>query len=110
MDNPEKLATLGTQDTGRRQTKQKTPQRKHGPYKTTTTTTDFFVTPTTRRPQWTSSSRLSLDISKNLLCLFIISLLPAVQSDDICEDRTKLMQVSKSSSSAGTGIALQSGL
>jgi hypothetical protein len=24
MDNPEKLTTLGTQDTGRRQTKQKT--------------------------------------------------------------------------------------
>jgi len=28
MDNPEKMATLGTQDTGRRQTKQKTQRRK----------------------------------------------------------------------------------
>ena len=28
MDNPEKLARLGTQDTGRRQTKQKTQHRK----------------------------------------------------------------------------------
>ena len=28
MDNPEKLATLGTQDTGQRQTKQKTQHRK----------------------------------------------------------------------------------
>ena len=28
MDNLEKLATLGTQDTGRRQTKQKTQHRK----------------------------------------------------------------------------------
>ena len=28
MDNPEKLATLGTQDTGGRQTKQKTQHRK----------------------------------------------------------------------------------
>jgi len=27
MDNPEKLATLGTQDTGRTQTKQKTQQK-----------------------------------------------------------------------------------
>jgi hypothetical protein len=27
MDNPEKLATLGTQDTGRRQIKQKTQHR-----------------------------------------------------------------------------------
>jgi len=28
MDNPEQLAILGTQDTGRRQTKQKTQHRK----------------------------------------------------------------------------------
>jgi hypothetical protein len=28
MDNPEKLATLGTQDTGQSQTKQKTQHRK----------------------------------------------------------------------------------
>jgi hypothetical protein len=28
MDNAEKLATLSTQDTGRRQTQQKTPYRK----------------------------------------------------------------------------------
>ena len=28
MDNPEKLATLGTQDTGRRQTNEKTQHRK----------------------------------------------------------------------------------
>jgi hypothetical protein len=28
MDNPEKLAILGTQDTGQRQTKQKTQHRK----------------------------------------------------------------------------------
>ena len=28
MDNPDKLATLGTQDTGRGQTKQKTQHRK----------------------------------------------------------------------------------
>ena len=28
MDNPEKLATLGTQETGRRQTKQKTQHRR----------------------------------------------------------------------------------
>ena len=28
MDNPEKLATFGTQDAGRRETKQKTTQKK----------------------------------------------------------------------------------
>ena len=36
MDNPEKLARLGTQDTGQRQTKQKTQKTKkdeqHGPH------------------------------------------------------------------------------
>ena len=38
MGNPEKLATLGTQDTGRRQTKQKTQHRKLQKMSNTNTT------------------------------------------------------------------------
>ena len=66
MENPETLATMGTQDTGRRQTKQITQHRKEKEMRNTDTTKYRGLThvlmkgkqfmPRIRRPAWYSYS------------------------------------------------------
>jgi hypothetical protein len=63
MDNPEKLATLDTQDTGRRQTKQKTQHRKLKRWRTLTP-------PKTRG--WTQSWRQRVHASYKTLVMLLI--------------------------------------
>ena len=76
----------------------------HGPHQKNPTP---GVTPGDRDGQVAPASHKT---SARIFLFLFISLLPAVQSGNICEDRTKLMQSSKCSSSAGTGIALHTGL
>ena len=54
MDNPEKLATMGTQNTGRKQTKQKTQRRK--------------LTLTLTPPKTAGESKQFLPLRRHLSC------------------------------------------